>query len=269
MEMKQQRIFFLILFIIYLSFFPVYSQQHYKIIYKNDTFLTFNTKYFLDSTFQIPPKVPDGKWIILSEDSLPIYEFNTLNNLVNGEYSEFWDGNLKTSGYYRNDSLWTFRFNSTDERFKDSNWMICAGAILDSSRKKVRGFSTWTIWTYNKWFSNGIKEYEKRGHQLEIWYYRSGEIKRIKTAFQNSKNETSFDQYFDSVGKLKKIVTIKTTSKKKKHESYSIFVSCDIVEYNGIWKTREIIEDKKHTIYINYGNFGQEIKRTKIRKKTK
>ncbi len=262
--MKTQRIFFFMIINI-LKSNDVVSQTYFKVTYHQDTFYTFNTSVFFDPAFKKPVSVPDGKWIILT-DSTPNYFFNTYQNCIHGKFIEYWDGIIRTKGAYRMDSLWTFKFNIDDERFRDSIWLHHAGIIFNSTSTKVVGFQFAYEQTYNKWYSNGIKEYEKRGKNIEVWYYESGTIKRMITTSNSDKDEITIEQSFDTIGRLNKIITIRTT---RKGSVSGIFVSSDIIEYDGIWKTKETIENKKQIMTILYGNVGQEVKRTSKKKHQK
>lgn len=265
--MKSINIFYTISLFVLLSK-PLNGQVCYKIWYNQDSFFTFNTSSFLDSTFKKPFSVPDGKWVILSKDSLPIYFFNTQKNCIHGEYSEYWDGVLKTKGYYRMDSIWSFRFNRFDERFKDSTWILYVSFILDTTTNKIVGFQDAVTMTYNSYYPNGSKKLERRGQQIEINYYENGLMKSMITNYKNDKDNITVEQNFDSIGQLIKIITIRTTTKTR-HKVLigGIFVSSDTVEYNGFWKKKEIIENNKQKITILYGEVGQEISRIVQKKK--
>lgn len=255
------------LIICLLSSVSVFGQGYFKVVFEQDTFYTFNTTAFFDSSYRKPNSVPDGKWIILSNDSLPIYLFNTSHNCIDGAYTEYWDGILRAEGAYRMDSLWTFRFNKMDDRFKDGNWLNYGGIIIDTTNNKLVGFEWAYNWTYNNYYPNGVRQYERRGQQVEIWYYPSGTMKAITTNYANDEDVITVEQSFDSIGQLIKIVTTRRTAiVNKKVRMSGIFVSSDTVEYNGMWKAKEIIDDNKHITTIFYGDVGQEIKRTREKK---
>jgi hypothetical protein len=263
----EQRKLISCLIIFLLSLVSVFGQGYYKVVYEQDTFYTFNTTAFFDSSFEKPNSVPDGKWIILSNDTLPIYVFNTSYNCIDGEYTEYWDGFLRAKGAYRMDSLWTFRFNNKDDRFKDGNWLNFAGMIMDTTNHKVVGFEMAYNLTYNNFYPNGVRQYEKRGQQVEIWYYPTGTMKAMTTNYENDGDDIIVEQSFDSIGRLSKIVTTRrTTIIKNKVNVGGIFVSSNTVEYNGSWKAKEIIDDNKYITTIYYGDVGQEIKRTREKK---
>lgn len=251
-KMKNIRIqYFFVIFVLFS--FNASGQRYFKVIYNQDTYYTFNSQDFFDSKFRKPDSVPDGKWIILN-DTIPSYIFNTYQNCVHGEYMEFLGGILSDEGKYRMDSLWTFRFNKEDERFRDSIWIHKSGMVFDRKLNTIKGFQYIFQQTYNKWYPNGIREYEKRGQNIEIWYYQSGTIKKMNTTYSNEKDNILFEQSFDTIGDLRKIII----TRKKKN---GLFISSNTIEYNGIWKTMEIIEDNKHIETIQYGAIGEVVKR--------
>jgi hypothetical protein len=245
------------------------SQTFIKIEFDKDTFYSFKTNDFFDSTFKKPNLVPNGKWIILSKDNVPIYTFNILNNCINGAYSEYLCGILRLKGFYRMDSLWTFRFNPKDDRFKDSVWILNMGIVYDTIKKKFCGFEFTYKEIYNKWYTNGTREYERHGEHFEIWYYPTATIKKTITNFENDKEEIKIEQSFDSIGQLNKIITTRKNQISHNLKERGKFLSSDTIEYNGVWKIKETIIDQNNITTILYGEVGQEIKRIKERKKTK
>lgn len=247
----------------------VFGQDYYKIIFNQDSFYTYNTAAFFDSTFKKPISVPDGKWVLLNNDLLPIYFFNTRNNCINGAYSDYWDGVLRTKGVYRMDSLWTFRFNRNDVRFRDSTWRLYASFIIDTTINKIVGFRDAVDMIYNSYYPGGTKEFEQRAQQVKIWYYETGTMKAMTTNYKNDKDAISVEQNFDSIGQLTKIITTRRATKmRRKMQFGGVFVSSDTVEYNSFWKKKEVIVYNKQITTILYGEFGQEISR-KTQKKPK
>lgn len=254
--------------ILLLGSVSVFGQNFYKVTYMQDTMYTFNTSAFYDTSFRKPDSVPDGKWIIFNKDSLPIYLFKTYHNCIHGEFSEYWDGILRSKGAYRMDSLWTFRFNPMDRRFRDSTWLYHGGLIWSTTLNKFVDFEYAFDFTNNTYYPNGVRKYERREPHIEVWYYPSGTMKAMTAVYDSDRDEITVEQSFDTIGNLSRIVTIRRTSMiKNKVYISGIFISSDTVEYSGTWKTKEIVDDNKHVTTIYYGNVGQEIDRERHKKK--
>ena len=256
------------IFIIFLFVFSSQTQAQIfdTIVYKGQVYFTIPFDTFFSPRFTIPDSVPDGQWLILTKRSKPRYIFNTRENNIHGSFIEFNSGFIQSKGNYFKDSLWTFRFSTSDNnRFKEGPWTY--SLLVIGSPGIVVGVETRYTRSENLWYPDDTKKYEVR-NGIERWYHPNGILQRTLTQNKIDKGEIIHEDFFDEFGnKTKHITTITTTTYIKKVRRTGVLVSKNTIEYNDSFRTKELLEDDQYITTILYGDVGDEIDRRRQKKK--
>lgn len=162
-----------------------------------------------DSLFQIRNQLEDGKYTIYFDerDSIIARIFYVKNGKITDLYREYnYEGHL-TIGYYKDDSLWTFRYPKLiDENntFKRGTWKYLIGfQIKGPTENYPMDFDKDSIfeekWLYQNDQTWILRKFHRRiGKIHESIYYKNGNLSYEYRKYPNS----SLIQEFDTLGNL-------------------------------------------------------------------
>ncbi len=130
-----------------ISYTLAQSQQVDSLYWNGEKHYTTNSINDLRSVITNQTNLPEGKWILLNRDSVPLYKWNVKDGNVHGYFYEYSGTKVCNTGQYSNDSLWSFLGPKRTEDFKIGKWTECL-STFDSN-----GVRSGAEVYYDKWYT--------------------------------------------------------------------------------------------------------------------